>query len=237
MRRNAFTLIELLVVVTIIALLIAILMPTLSRARYAAQSVECLSARHQWHIGILSYAQDNLNKYPNWGRGYTIRAPHDIERFLPMALWRDYHIPARLMMCRLADESRLAYFDQWVENQLTADPNFAVGNPKVYFYDYERLVGWHAYWVRRGSSGEFAQVSEPRHCIADQVSQQRPEQAVLTDPVTLVGAGANARYVSDHQYQGVTTEATVLFVDGSVGLINTGDMELRYSWWRPPYVW
>jgi len=64
MRRNAFTLIELLVVVTIIAVLIAILMPAMSRAIYTARLVTCGSNLHQVGVGVLSYASDYAGAYP-----------------------------------------------------------------------------------------------------------------------------------------------------------------------------
>ncbi|AQQ70867.1 type II secretion system protein G [Limihaloglobus sulfuriphilus] len=60
-RKKAFTLIELLVVISIIALLMAILMPSLARARKQAKSVVCLSNLKQWGLILNLYAQDYDN--------------------------------------------------------------------------------------------------------------------------------------------------------------------------------
>ena len=62
--RSGFTLVELLVVIGIIALLIAILLPSLSRARSAASSVASLSNLRQLGIGLLYYLNDNRGMYP-----------------------------------------------------------------------------------------------------------------------------------------------------------------------------
>ncbi|QNN23598.1 DUF1559 domain-containing protein [Planctomycetales bacterium ZRK34] len=72
MRRCAFTLIELLVVVSIIALLIAILLPSLQKAREQAQRVACMSNMRQVYFGVTYYAQDYRNRLPE--RSHT---PYD----------------------------------------------------------------------------------------------------------------------------------------------------------------
>lgn len=62
--RRAFTLIELLVVVSIIALLIAILLPTLGKAKWSALKVENQANMRQWGIGLSGFAADNNFRFP-----------------------------------------------------------------------------------------------------------------------------------------------------------------------------
>ena len=61
---SAFTLIELLVVVSIIALLVSILMPALSAARFQARDVLCKSNMRQWGLMSGLYAADYDGKFP-----------------------------------------------------------------------------------------------------------------------------------------------------------------------------
>ncbi len=97
-KRNGFTLVELLVVIGIIAVLIAILLPSLARARVAANRIVCSNNVRQIALASMLYAQDYDGFLPPTSEGsqgeiiigYLARSVHGVALLVNLGM-----VPAR----------------------------------------------------------------------------------------------------------------------------------------------
>jgi prepilin-type processing-associated H-X9-DG protein len=85
-RTIAFTLVEVLIVITVVALLIALTLPSLRRARDSADATQCLSNMRQLLAATRMYMTDFAHRYPQPFEDSDIEATADAQT-MTAALW------------------------------------------------------------------------------------------------------------------------------------------------------
>jgi prepilin-type N-terminal cleavage/methylation domain-containing protein len=91
-RRRGFTLIELLVVIAIIAILLAILMPALSRVKEQAREMGCRANLRQYGVVQTMYLDDNDDRYPSAWRS-LVRTEAPVAGYERYCRWHDPRYP------------------------------------------------------------------------------------------------------------------------------------------------
>lgn len=147
-NREAFTLVELLVVVAIIALLVAVLLPALGKAREAARAAVCMSNQRQSYTGLGMYAADwgNVITYKTVGAGPVLPQYGGGIR-----LWINY-------LCGGSDYQGSGTVTKYIDHKVTRCPSnrYYVSDgkrPIDSVYNYGFGMYQTQYWTEYGPQG------------------------------------------------------------------------------------
>jgi prepilin-type N-terminal cleavage/methylation domain-containing protein/prepilin-type processing-associated H-X9-DG protein len=153
--RGAFTLIELLVVIAIIAILAALLLPTLARAKAKAKRIQCLSNQRQLATAAMLYATDAQGLLPANGRSDY---PDPQRR-----LWVQGYFYDQVSVTNTSyiTSPQYALFSEYIKTVnpyvCPSDPSevtdyYGVRYPRLRSYEMNAYVGWYGQWDSRLST-------------------------------------------------------------------------------------
>lgn len=207
--RYAFTLVELLVVISIIALLISILLPALSRAREAANRLACMSNLRQVSQALHIYASEHDGRAP---LGYI-----NTDKYASSILWhrsKFYTLFGRLYLEGIYTDPKPYY----CPNEL--DPRWQYNTSENRWppidWSYTRMGYWLrpvTRWNEHPMSGEWPKLHEQKN------------KAVITELLLPVSRALSAEQVRLRHRDGVN----VGYADGSVAFV-------RYERFRNSYL-
>jgi prepilin-type processing-associated H-X9-DG protein/prepilin-type N-terminal cleavage/methylation domain-containing protein len=253
--RTAFTLVELLVVIGIIAVLVAILLPALQRARSAARTVQCASGLKDLGNQLRLFAHNNDGRFPGGGRensGSSSVAWHHVMDRHHFKIPRYNYVAAGMNQYRCPDfvsaapSSRVFAMNGWATGgpSTTAYPAGEFGvfiEPPPETYYSKTLAATNFY--RLGA--RVSKFREPSNKIlvleterAADTQGEYISAAPPGSPVILGGGGTYPKWSSNTGGQfsfrhNNYTRANFLFVDGHVDALTPKDEILTKRRFHP----
>ena len=240
-RKRGFTLIELLVVISIIALLMAIIMPALQRVKNQAQEIKCRGNLRQYGVVQAMYLDDNDGRYPSaWTS--LVKNEYPVSGYQRYCRWHDPRYPADGPIWKYMPETKVNLcptFAVLAKTMAQLHPSHVATNPidPYYSYSMNAFLGANNNYSPGGKAGpdgsgrsgvlKFSEITRSKAQVfffAEENMWARPGNANVLNDNALCGDGRDWFGTFHGAKRGDWNGGTInaVFVDAHVEWVKSG---------------